>query len=116
MSLYDGFDYITKRRNIVWMGPTGCGKTGLATGFLLQALGRGYRGYFIPLPELIPHVLGLFDDLAELRFSSKPFPDRKDLRPAAIMPLLVPADQANLRSTDALPLELIEDVAPKSPT
>jgi DNA replication protein DnaC len=47
MSLYDSFDYMTKQQNIAWLGPTGCGKTGLATGFLLQALDRGYRGYFI---------------------------------------------------------------------
>ena len=53
MSLYDSFDYMTQQRNIVWMGPTGCGKTGLATGFLLRALDRGYRGYFIPFPELV---------------------------------------------------------------
>lgn len=38
--------YLTKKQNIVWLGPTGCGKTGLATSFLLQALDRGYRGYF----------------------------------------------------------------------
>ena len=36
MSLYDSFDYMTKKQNLVWMGPTGCGKTGLATGFSLQ--------------------------------------------------------------------------------
>ena len=35
ISLYDGFDYMTHSRNIVWMGPTGCGKTGMATGFLI---------------------------------------------------------------------------------
>jgi hypothetical protein len=40
MSLYDGFDYMTKQRNIIWLGKTGCGKTGLATSFLLQALDR----------------------------------------------------------------------------
>ena len=45
MSLYDNFDYMTKQRGVVWLGPTGCGKTGLATAFLLQAIDRGYRGY-----------------------------------------------------------------------
>src|SRR3990172_7711644 len=29
LSLYDRFEYLTKQRNIIWMGPTGCGKTGL---------------------------------------------------------------------------------------
>jgi len=40
MSLYDRFDYMTKQQNIIWLGPTGCGKSGLATGFLLQSLDR----------------------------------------------------------------------------
>jgi hypothetical protein len=56
MSLYDSFDYMTKRRGVIWLGPTGCGKTGLATAFLLQAIDRGYRGYFITFPELIQEL------------------------------------------------------------
>jgi DNA replication protein DnaC len=62
MSLYDGFDYMEMCRNIVWLGPTGCGKTGLATAFLLQAIDRGHRGYFITFPELIER---LFKSLAD---------------------------------------------------
>ena len=62
MSLYDGFDYMTKQRNIIWLGKTGCGKTGLATSCLLQALDRGYRGYFITFPELVAE---LFQSLAD---------------------------------------------------
>ena len=62
MSLYDSFDYMTKQRGVIWLGPTGCGKTGLATAFLLQAIDRGYRGYFITFPELIQE---LFQSLAD---------------------------------------------------
>ncbi len=62
MSYYDGFDYMTKQRGIVWMGPTGCGKTGLATAFLLQAIDRGHRGYFVTFPELLQE---LFQSLAD---------------------------------------------------
>jgi DNA replication protein DnaC len=62
MSLYDSFDYMTKQRSVIWLGPTGCGKTGLATSFLLQAIDRGYRGYFITFPELIGE---LFQSLAD---------------------------------------------------
>jgi DNA replication protein DnaC len=40
MSLYDNFDYMTQQRGVIWLGPTGCGKTGLATSFLLQAIDR----------------------------------------------------------------------------
>jgi DNA replication protein DnaC len=62
MSLYDGFDYMTKQRGLAWLGPTGCGKTGLATSFLLQAIDRGYRGYFITFPELLQE---LFQSMAD---------------------------------------------------
>ncbi len=53
INLYDNFDYMTQNRNIIWLGPTGVGKTGLATAFLIQAIHRGYNGRFILFPELI---------------------------------------------------------------
>ncbi len=53
LSLYDGFDYMDKSRNIIWVGPTGCGKTGLATGFLIQAIHRGYSGRYVLFHDLI---------------------------------------------------------------
>jgi len=62
MSLYDRFDYMTQGRSLIWLGPTGCGKTGLATSFLLHAIDRGYRGYFVTFPELIGE---LFESLAD---------------------------------------------------
>ncbi len=34
LALYDSFEYMSASRNIIWLGPTGCGKTGLATSFL----------------------------------------------------------------------------------
>lgn len=71
MSLYDSFDYMTKQRNIIWLGPTGCGKTGLATGFLLQALDRGYRGYFITFPELLAELYASLADHSEAKLLRK---------------------------------------------
>ena len=65
MSLYDRFDYMTKKQNIVWLGPTGCGKSGLATAFLLQALDRGSRGYFITFPELVAELYASLADRSE---------------------------------------------------
>lgn len=62
MSLYDSFDYLNKQRNIAWLGPTGCGKTGLATAFLLQAIDRGHRGYFISFPELVAKLYASLAD------------------------------------------------------
>lgn len=37
-------DFIAKAENIVFIGPTGVGKTGLASGILLKALQNGHRG------------------------------------------------------------------------
>jgi DNA replication protein DnaC len=51
--LYDTFEYIRQHRNITWIGPTGAGKTGLATAFLSQAIDQGYKGRFITFPDLI---------------------------------------------------------------
>ena len=49
-------DFISKAQNLVFIGPTGTGKTGLATGILLKALQNGYRGQFIRAQDL-------FDDM-----------------------------------------------------
>jgi DNA replication protein DnaC len=53
INLYDNFDYMTQNRNIIFLGSTGVGKTGLATAFLIHAINRGYNGRFILFPELI---------------------------------------------------------------
>ena len=53
LTIYDSFDYLSKQQNIIWIGPTGTGKTGLATAFLTQAIEKGCRGKFILFPELV---------------------------------------------------------------
>lgn len=40
-------DFIQRAANITFIGPTGVGKTGLASGILIKALENGYRGYFV---------------------------------------------------------------------
>ncbi len=67
MSLYESLDYMVKQQNIVWLGPTGCGKTGLATSFLLHAIDHGYRGYFITFPELVSELYASLADRSEER-------------------------------------------------
>ena len=67
MSYYDSFDYMTKQRSMVWLGPTGCGKTGLATAFLLQAIDRGHRGYFVTFPELLQELFRALADRSEAK-------------------------------------------------
>ena len=71
MSLYDRFDYMTKRQNLIWLGPTGCGKTGLATGFLLQAIDRGYRGHFIAFADLLAELYASLADHSEAKILRK---------------------------------------------
>lgn len=41
LNLYDAFDYLPKNQNMIWIGPTGTGKTGLATAFLIQTINQG---------------------------------------------------------------------------
>jgi DNA replication protein DnaC len=55
MSLAE-LDFIPTATNIVFIGPTGVGKSGLATGLLLKALQNGHRALFIKAQDL-------FDDL-----------------------------------------------------
>lgn len=62
MSLYDSFHYMTKKQNIIWLGPTGCGKTGLASSFLLQAIDRGYRGFFVSFADLVAQLYASLAD------------------------------------------------------
>jgi DNA replication protein DnaC len=71
MSFYDSFEYMSKKQNLVWLGPTGCGKSGLATGFLLQAIDRGYRGYFIGFPELLAELYAALADHSEAKVLRK---------------------------------------------
>jgi len=53
LALYDSFEYMNANQNIIWLGPTGCGKTGLATGFLIHAVDRGYTGRYVMFAELL---------------------------------------------------------------
>ena len=53
MALYDSLSFMTNKENIIWLGRTGRGKTGLATSFLMQAIHQGYTGKYVLFAELI---------------------------------------------------------------
>jgi len=56
MALYDSLGYMREHQNIIWLGATGCGKTGLASGFLIHAIDQGYSGRYVLFAELIAEL------------------------------------------------------------
>ncbi len=65
MALYDSFDYMKSSRGIIWLGPTGVGKSGLATSFLVHAINQGYAGRHIPFAELVAELYRSVGDHTE---------------------------------------------------
>jgi DNA replication protein DnaC len=71
MALYDSLDYMQNHQNIIWLGVTGCGKTGLATSFLMHAIERGYSGRYVLFAELIAELYRSVADHSETRVLKK---------------------------------------------
>jgi DNA replication protein DnaC len=55
-------DFVPKAENIVFIGKTGVGKTGLACGLLLKALQNGYRGVFLRAQDLFDEMYASLAD------------------------------------------------------
>jgi DNA replication protein DnaC len=55
-------DFIAKAENIVFIGQTAVGKTGLATGLVLKALQNGYRCRFISAQDLFDEMYASLAD------------------------------------------------------
>jgi DNA replication protein DnaC len=55
-------DFIAKAENLVFIGPTGVGKTGIASGLLLKALQSGYRGQFLRAQDLFDEMYASLAD------------------------------------------------------
>ena len=55
-------DFIARAENIVFIGPTGVGKTGLASGILLKALQNGHRGIFLRAQDLFDEMFASLAD------------------------------------------------------
>lgn len=55
-------DFVPKAENIVFVGSTGVGKTGLASGLLLKALQNGHRGLFMRAQDLFDEMYASLAD------------------------------------------------------
>lgn len=55
-------EFVAKAENIVFIGPTGVGKTGLASGLLLKALQNGYRARFVRAQDLFDEMYASLAD------------------------------------------------------
>ena len=67
VNMYDRFDYMEKCHNMIWIGPTGTGKTGLATAFLTHAIDKEYNGRFIAFAELVEQLYQSVADHTEAK-------------------------------------------------
>jgi DNA replication protein DnaC len=55
-------DFIGKAENIIFIGPTGVGKSGLASGILLKAIQNGHRGRFVRAQDLFDEMYASLAD------------------------------------------------------
>ena len=71
LELYESMEYMLRPQDLIFIGPTGCGKTGLATSYLIQAINKGYRGYFIDFKELLDDLRRAVGDQTEKKLVKK---------------------------------------------
>jgi DNA replication protein DnaC len=62
MRAFAELEFIAKAENIVFIGPTGVGKTGLASSLLLKALQNGHRGRFVRAQDLFDEMYASLAD------------------------------------------------------
>lgn len=62
MRTFAELEFIGKAENVVFMGPTGVGKTGLASALLLKAIQNGHRGLFIRAQDLFDEMYASLAD------------------------------------------------------
>jgi DNA replication protein DnaC len=71
MALYDSMGYLQHSQNIIWLGATGCGKTGLATSFLIHAINQGHSGRYVLFADLIAELYRSVADHSEDKILKK---------------------------------------------
>lgn len=99
MELYESMRYIHESQVLLFVGPTGCGKTGLATAYLVHAINQQYRARFIDFKDLMRQLYASLADHS----------DRRTLRRfAAIDCLLI--DELGYTSLDTVKAGLFFDL------
>ncbi len=72
LELFDSQSVLaSKKKDGVFMGPTGVGKTGLATALLIDAINKGHSGRFITFPELLNELYRAAADHSEKKVMQK---------------------------------------------
>lgn len=72
MRAFAELEFIAKAENIVFIGPTGVGKTGLASSLLLKALQKGHRGRFVRAQDLFDEMYASLADRSTRKLLSVP--------------------------------------------
>lgn len=67
LDLYDSLRFITESQMLLFIGPTGCGKTGLATAFLIHAINHQRRARFIDFKDLTSRLYQSLADHSDRR-------------------------------------------------
>jgi DNA replication protein DnaC len=71
LELYDSLRFMKDKQDLIFIGPTGCGKTGLATAFLVHAINQGFRGLFIDFSDLLDTLYQSRGDYSEGKLMKK---------------------------------------------
>lgn len=64
-------DFVARAANVVFIGETAVGKTGLATGILIKALENGYRGLFVKAQDLFDEMYASLADRSSRRLVNR---------------------------------------------
>ena len=64
-------DFVARAANLVFIGETGVGKTGLASSLLLKAMENGYRGFFVKAQDLFDEVYASLADRSTRRLLNR---------------------------------------------
>jgi DNA replication protein DnaC len=64
-------DFVARAANVVFIGETAVGKTGLATAILIKAMENGYRGLFVKAQDLFDEMYASLADRSSRRLVNR---------------------------------------------